>query len=270
MNDPSKLDCHDGGDGGKSESNNNSTILEVAASMVQQKADTTYLTFLNNKGKEDSKITWKELWDGSAMIAKDLQDVPKGSRILLCYAPGPEFLFGFWACLRLGLIAVPVYPPDPSSRKKREIGVTKLKQILDACGAEMCLLDKTVNLLRTVSISFGSNNTKWPTNLKYLVTDQLHSSKGKKYGDVDQATAETMFKNIGTISPEDIAFLQFTSGSTSDPKGVMISHGNLYWNMMKVIAPGHFQVLSDAGYSSKAGTCVTWLPQVMSPSCCLL
>ena len=141
------------------------------------------------------------------------------SRVILCYAPGPEFYIAFWACLRTSVIAVPVYPPDPA---KMEVAIRKLGKIQQACGANLCLTDDSVNFLRRTKGLFYT----WPRTLEWRSTQGLVSFVG------DDGAIE-----LDSAKPDDIAFLQFTSGSTGDPKGCMISFANVWHNVNDISMP---------------------------------
>ena len=142
--------------------------------------------------------------------------IAPGDRVLLCFAPGPAFYVAFWGCLRAGVLAVPVYPPDPSKMDK---AITKLKLIRDDCDARLCLCDDAVALLKGTKGLFYA----WPAGLEWLNVQTIcaatplparavlqRGDKGKDKGeDEDDVSAL-----LDAAAPSDIAFLQFTSGST--------------------------------------------------------
>jgi acyl-CoA synthetase (AMP-forming)/AMP-acid ligase II len=176
--------------------------------------------------------------------------------VLLVFLPSLDFIISFVACLRAGLIAVPVYPPDP--RRVRAY-ISAFSQTARSCNARVAISHaaylSSVSLanLRDTALkylSFGrakesgssSISDAWPEITWIDATIALKETRGTTAAaaDIDNAPSDAL------------AFLQYTSGSTSDPKGVMISHGNLAHNLQTIV-----QSL-DAG----TDTVVTsWLPQ---------
>ena len=119
----------------------------------------------------ESEITWRDLWGKAATIGHTMLkawSLAQVDRALLCYAPGPAFFAAFWACLRTGIVAVPVYPPEPSPRKLGA-GLEKLNLVRVACGAAHCLADSTVNNLRLATRILHT----WPAELTWHATDSM-------------------------------------------------------------------------------------------------
>ena len=158
---------------------------------------------------------------------------------MLVYPPGLEFIISFLTCLKIGIIAVPTYPPNPS-KKDSLIAFTK---IVTNCGATIVLSCKSYNYIKKVSSiksAFSKSNHKWPEDIKWIITDNISKNvSGDLTIDID-------------VSLEDIAFLQYTSGSTSDPKGVKISHSNLAHNL---------SIIVKELQASDETIVVSWLPQ---------
>ena len=193
--------------------------------------------------------------------------VARGDRVLLCYLPGIEFITAFWACLRVGAIAVPVYPPDPN---KLAMGVKKLGLVRASCDARLCLTERTLNRMRQLT----SMTHSWPADLRWERSDVVTAAQA--------ARAQREFDALGTevVAPDadEVAFLQFTSGSTGDPKGVMLTFANLWHNINDVYLPAQRQQfavrdlpLCDGATSDVAASHVesdgarvvgvSWLPQ---------
>lgn len=137
---------------------------------------------------------------------------PPQSRILLLFEPGLEFPLAFWACLRASMVAVPSYPPaDPRTRNR-------LLEI--AADAEATAVLTSSRILTRI---------QW---VKWLVS----SFRRMKWH-----ALETLLQESPEPLPEpaenDLALLQYTSGSTAQPRGVMLSHAQVYANTCALAAP---------------------------------
>ncbi len=192
-------------------------------------------TFLRDGEVESNSLTWSELDRASRTIAGWLQTrITPGERALLLYPPGLDFVAAFFGCLYAGVLAVPVLPPQGGRARK---GVDRLASIV-ADAAPRCTLTSTElhqqlahecrdGLLGTIELG-----TPW------VATDRLP---------LDLADAWSPM----AVDRETIALLQYTSGSTALPKGVMVTHGNLLHNL------GAAFHLGDTGPASVS---VSWLP----------
>ncbi|KAH9103971.1 hypothetical protein AeMF1_019818, partial [Aphanomyces euteiches] len=137
-----------------------------------------------------------------------------GDRVMLCYPPGLDFAMGFWGCLYAGAIGIPTYPPYPGTLAK---DLPKFNRMVADSGANVILTNRTYHLatqLATAKSYFSRDAPTWPKDIQWFSTDAISSSVASKYQEV-------------TCSVDDIAFFQYSSGSTSEPKAVMISHGNI-------------------------------------------
>eukprot|EP00551_Chaetoceros_affinis_P009322 CAMPEP_0203663112 /NCGR_PEP_ID=MMETSP0090-20130426/827_1 /ASSEMBLY_ACC=CAM_ASM_001088 /TAXON_ID=426623 /ORGANISM="Chaetoceros affinis, Strain CCMP159" /LENGTH=772 /DNA_ID=CAMNT_0050525981 /DNA_START=142 /DNA_END=2460 /DNA_ORIENTATION=- len=192
------------------------------------------LTFLgsgSNGGVVESKFTYKEIWDETDNLAENLLEsgMKQGDMAVLVYPPSLDFVIAFVACLKAGIVAVPVFPPHPT----RKDTLLMFSTITASCDAKYALTNtsynnaKNASALKDTFLSLGRSTSPWPENLTWIVTDKLSSSP---------VTKKKSSPPLSTINPQptDLAFLQYTSGSTSEPKGVMISHNNLADNLTKI------------------------------------
>lgn len=191
----------------------------------------------------------QELDNASSFLAEALLNTHKlsiGDRVLLVFFPGLDFTVSLLACFKAGLVGVPVFPPDPRKLKK---DLHHFVNIQLSCGATTVLSNSAYNFAKKVvdlKNIFSSEAARWP-ELKWISVDDV-LKKGKS---VDNSKSKAAVA-LPTITPDHIAFLQYTSGSTSDPKGVMISHENLAHNLTLIIR----ELQAD-----KTTVVVSWLPQ---------
>ncbi|XP_076931501.1 uncharacterized protein LOC143596677 [Bidens hawaiensis] len=222
-------------------------------------ANKTLYTWINDKGETISSRTYKELDTNASYIAHKLLTNKKaviepGDRILLVYIPGLEFMDAFLGCLRARVIPVPAIPPDPSQTGGQPLlhieniaKRTKAVAILSTFGYHVYV---KANSAKNKIMLTGKrkNSGSWP-NLPWLHTDSwIKNSKGCHVS-FDDAS---ILVKVSRVLPKDLCFLQFTSGSTGDAKGVMLTHTGLIHNVK----------LMRSVYKSTSNTvAVSWLPQ---------
>jgi acyl-CoA synthetase (AMP-forming)/AMP-acid ligase II/acyl carrier protein len=200
---------------------NFSDLVDCLRSRSQ--ADQRAFTFLVDGELEEIHLSYGELDLQARAIAAQLQSlVPVGSRVLLCYPSGLEFISAFFGCLYAGAIAVPIAPP------KRQQMQSRLQAIIN--DAQPALVLTTSALLDGLKQSLQ--------DLQCIASDRLSLDLATKW-------------QIPEIKPDSLAFLQYTSGSTGQPKGVMVSHQNLLQNS------AYIQTAFELDQSTVS---VSWLP----------
>ncbi|MEM9923865.1 MAG: AMP-binding protein, partial [Cyanobacteria bacterium P01_D01_bin.50] len=184
--------------------------------------------FLTDGESQENSLNYRELDIKAQSIAAHLQSLNMiGERALLLYPPGLEFIAAFLGCLYAGVIAVPAYPP----RKGQSL--LRVQSIAADAGARIVLTNQV--LFNDIQ-SYQKENL---LSLKYIVeTDSLSQDLAANWKKPE-------------INSDTLAFLQYTSGSTGNPKGVMVSHGNLMHNSDLIYQ--HF------GHSSQSQGMI-WLP----------
>ncbi len=214
---------------GMGDARNFSELLYFRASV---QPDQVLYRYLGDGENETAAMTYGELDEKARGIAAALFHVCRpGDRALLVYLPDLDYIAGFMGCLYAGVIAVPAYPPDPSRPAQT---LPKLKAI--ARDADIAVVLSTNAILSAAKTLFD-NEPEWK-KIKWLTTDDLPSLSPSQWP-------------LADIHREDLAFLQYTSGSTGAPKGVMVSHGNLLENA----------ALIQAGFEDTDQTFgVSWLP----------
>lgn len=192
------------------------TLIDILQQRAQQQANELAFTFLSDNHKSKVTLTYGELDRRARTIAAWLEaQQARGERVLLLYPPGMEFVVAFFACLYSGAIAVPVYPPDPSRLER-----TLPRLLLIANDAQPRFVLTTALVLGFAEYMVAEEPQF--QQMQWLATDKLPIS--------DEITWQPHL----AIKPEAVAFLQYTSGSTSNPKGVMVSHGNLFHNSQAI------------------------------------
>ncbi len=183
--------------------------------LLHQRALTTpdacAYVFLADDGSSEQSISYGQLDAQARIIAAQLQMLDKvGKRALLLYPAGLDYIAAFLGCLYSGVIAVPAYP---SSRHH----ANRLSAIVhDASPAVVLTTSDLCERLQE------SHQKAWNCHeLMWLATDRLQNSNPGLW--VPPA-----------LVPDSLAFLQYTSGSTGNPKGVMVSHGNLMANQKMI------------------------------------
>ena len=182
--------------------------------------------FLADRGGEIGGLTYGELDRRARAIAGELVRITRpGDRGLLLFSPGLDLLAAFFGCLYAGVVAVPVVPPRHDRLREAIAG------IVGDCRPGVALTTAFVADRARAEIDryLGATGIRW------LVVDAPEGPSG------DSA----VFRH------HDLAFLQYTSGSTSAPKGVMVRHANLLANLeMARVAFG----------VSPRSTYVSWVP----------
>ncbi|MEA5510003.1 fatty acyl-AMP ligase [Crocosphaera sp. UHCC 0190] len=209
------------------------TPRESLVSLLKKRAryqplQTAY-TFLERGEAEEFSLTYEELDRKSRELGAILYELGlQGERALLMYSPGLDFIVAFFACLYAGVVAVPVYPP------RRNQSLDRLQAIIADCQAKEVL---TTSVIKS---NLEESLEQYPelSDLKWLTTDNLPKPFNQDW-------------KLPEIRQKDLAFLQYTSGSTGNPKGVMVSHGNLLHNL-QIIEQGFGHTSSSCG--------VGWLP----------
>ncbi|MFL6119276.1 AMP-binding protein, partial [Actinophytocola sp.] len=197
------------------------SVPHALAHWAAHRPDTTAFTFLGGGLAVDHELTYARLAEATGRVAGFLRTrVQPGDRALLLLPPGPDYLAAFLGCLSAGVVAVPLYPPRTGAKLDRIAAVVR------DCQASVALTTEAMlPLLGDLPVT------------PHAVDDLADDLAG--------APVTTL------PNPEAVAFLQYTSGSTGNPKGVVVSHRNLTANL-SAIAAG-FGVRDD-------DVVLSWLP----------
>jgi amino acid adenylation domain-containing protein len=204
-------------------------VTHLRSLAAQRPDDIALIAITDRDGSAlDTPISYRTLDARVRGLAAHLQQTfASGGRALIMLDNSDDYVVSFFACLYAGLVAVPVFPPE--STRKRHLG--KLEGIAADAGA-CCVLTHA-----TIRDAMAGADAAFAQAVLIAV-------------DAIDATGADAWRPH-TPAATDIAFLQYTSGSTSAPKGVMVTHANLMANMRAI----------EEGLSvSPSDTFVTWLP----------
>ncbi|MFI4955559.1 MAG: fatty acyl-AMP ligase, partial [Gammaproteobacteria bacterium] len=193
--------------------------------IVSMRSNQTAFIFLADGEVEKDRLTYFDLDLKARALAAELQKHAKaGDRILLSYLPGIDFIIAFIGCLYAGMIAVPAYPLRNNRHAKR------LLVMLNDCEPRLVLGTADSLSIMQAQPEFSVYH--------YILTDSIADEMAYSY-------------RAPIITSDMLAFLQYTSGSTGLPKGVMVSHENIVANMQAL--EGVFSIGTNAKI-------VSWLP----------
>ncbi|WP_067847463.1 fatty acyl-AMP ligase [Nocardia lijiangensis] len=193
-----------------------STFVAHLRGQVDAYGDTRTYTYLREAGRElvEDVATHRELDRDARALADWLAHRAEADRpVLLLYPPGPEFLRAFLGCLYAGVVAVPAPVPTDARSMRRVAGM------LDDAGSRLVLT--TTELYEPLAA--------WLRGTDRSGAAAVTATDAEPLGDPDAWV-------MPDITGVSVAFLQYTSGSTSEPKGVMVSHGNLMHNEAAITA----------------------------------
>src|SRR6266851_4950056 len=193
-----------------------------------QPHDRAYVV-LSDRGREEAAITFSELERRAAALARRIaaRAAPRERALLLC-PTGIEFMIGLFGCFLAGVIAVPMMLPRRQSARDASAG------IVADCTPRLALSLRTlIDGERGDLVGHFAG-----AGIEFLAVD-------------DRAPNSSEPGMPSAPAGDDLALLQYTSGSTSAPKGVMVSHANLLANLAMIEA---------AFGNTRASTYVSWVP----------
>ena len=215
------------------------TILRARA---QAEPDARAYTFLDDGERDGAQLTWGDLDSRASSLACAISAcAPAGARALILCPPGLSFIPAFFGALRAGAIAVSAYPPR-AGRTGIDAGINPQDRSLARLRAIACDAAPAV-VLATPALAQRA------AAIAALVPALAEAT----WIDIDAEVASGQAIKDTTIDPSAVAFLQYTSGSTAEPRGVMVTHANLVHNL------ADSQTL--AGHDRTSAS-VSWLPVI--------
>lgn len=189
-------------------------------------------TFLADGESDEQQLTYAALQGRVRAVAAHLQTQGlAGQRALLVYQPGLDYIIGLLGCLYAGVTAVPAYPPDPF---RLERTLPRFQAITQDARPAAAL---ATSLILTLAGDLLDAHAEFQ-GVQRIATDVLPETLAEDW-------------RAPKIDGETLAFLQYTSGSTAEPKGVMLTHGNLMHNL---------GLIHDAFELRPTSQGVLWLP----------
>ncbi len=206
-----------------------SNIVDCLRFWTDEHPDDAAFYFLEDGESEEICWSYAELDRKARAIAGTLQSSGlQGQRVLLLYPPGLDFVAGFYGCLYAGAVAVPAYPPRRNRNMLRIQAISDDAQakaalsVDDVCDRAGAFLDEAPHL----------------RDLQWLATDRIPGEAAGQW-------------KPPKIHSELLAVLQYTSGSTGSPKGVMLVHRNLLHNV---------SLITYGFEPTRTGHGASWLP----------
>ena len=208
------------------------TVADAIRDAAALRGDRGGFTFADPRAP-DKRYDWNQLLDAvrARLAALHAEGLRKGDRLAMVIPVPEDFVLTFLAATLGGIIPVPMYPPVALG--KVESYVKNVEHIVTSSGASALLISKQVRPILGSVLDTGAVK-------KLILVESLNL-------DAPRAGTEP------STSPDDVCFLQYTSGSTSSPKGVVVTHGNLAANCV-VIARDGLKTNSDTDHG------VSWLP----------
>ncbi|HEU4834736.1 MAG TPA: fatty acyl-AMP ligase, partial [Pyrinomonadaceae bacterium] len=205
-----------------------STLSQLLQQRASESPEHVAYIFLPDGEEIEQRITYGQLDRRAKAVAAQLQSfTTHGERAVLLFPPGLDFIVALFGCFYSGVIAVPAYPPKLSRRNRSDNRI------------ESIIKDSQPGAILSLSMAMDQMPASSPTDrLRLVAIDQVADALQADWK--DPQSTET-----------DLAFLQYTSGSTSAPKGVMLSHANILHNE---------RMIQTACEHTEASTFVGWLP----------
>ncbi len=228
------------------------SLADLLQARAQLHADRSAAVFLHDSG-QISELTYGELWrrawdvadslrnqvhrkDGEHSFGDDAAPPLDGQRVLLLFSPGLEFLPAFFGAQLAGMIPVPTCDPKPNRSMPRVDSVAR-----DCSPAAILTTETTLREIDRKKLDSSARS------LPLIAVDSCS----------DHSSSRTT-ERAHSLTPDSTAFLQYTSGSTSAPKGVIVSQRNVMANLAAIIKS--FRLDADTSSSSAATTAASWLP----------
>jgi 8-amino-7-oxononanoate synthase len=192
-------------------------LVSVLRRHAEERPDRPAFVHLVDGPSDCLSLTYAQLDRRARAIAVRLQDMGSGGqRVLLVYPPGLDFITAFFGCMYAGCVAVPTYPPH-----RHRMG-DRFRAITADTGARVALsTTSAAGQFQAMTEAQESSQAASSTQFLWLATDEIPDALAERW-------------DGPAITAHAPAMLQYTSGSTTQPKGVAISHANLMANVRAI------------------------------------
>lgn len=183
-------------------------MVDIISNRALESPEHIVFRFLPEGTDEGESLSFEQLDSMARSVASCLQqNGKKGDRVVLFFQPGIPYIISLFACFYAGMVAVPAYPP------RRNRSSYRVFSIVENAGVTICLTSQQVkkDIERNFASDFASQNLQW-----ICYEDAILNDSG--------------FWSDPNLKGEELALLQYTSGSTGEPKGVMITHYQILYN----------------------------------------
>lgn len=203
--------------------------MDIARRRATENPDAVAFIYPGAGEEPDLHLTYGELDARARALAVLLAEhKAQGERVLLFYLPGSEFMIGMLACLYAGAIGIPLFPPRAHRSLHRILGI-----VADA------------------RPQFALTNDSLVHRVSDLCTREAATQNLTVLSAADSVPGLADSYREKNLTPDSVAYLQYTSGSTSAPRGVILDHGNLLHNC---------EILKNVAHLRDRAVNVTWLP----------
>ena len=212
-----------------------STLVDLLRRRAAEQAEVTAYTFLVDGELEGPRVTYAELDRSARAIAAGLvaRGLRVGDRALLLYPPGLDFISAFFGCMYAGVVAVPSFPPHAA-----QLARTLPRLVAIATDAELSAVLSTSAIAANADAI--ARHAPVLGQSPWVATDTVLPMAADDWRE-------------SALQTDALAFLQYTSGSTAAPKGVMVSHANLLHNL------GYADYVEE---NDETSVSVSWLPVI--------
>ncbi len=211
------------------------TLVEVLHRRVQGDPERKHLLLLE-ENRQVASLSFADLLVGAEAVARGLhsEGIGRQETVALMLPTGREFFFGFMGTLLAGAVPVPIYPPVTIDQIE-EYAERQVRILRNAEVTALLTPKRATKLARLLQ-------PKVPSLRAILRPDKLLARRKK---------AEPAEDRSARVTPDDLALIQYTSGSTGDPKGVALTHANLISNIRSI---------GEAVRVDSKDVVVSWLP----------